>query len=62
VIRTPHFSPWVIFAAPAMVGVLSLAGLIAALIGDGVWDVVGGLMLGASIATLVWALIARRHR
>ena len=61
-IRTPHFSPWVIFAAPAMVGVLSLAGLIAALIGDGVWDVVGGLMLGASISTLVWALIARRHR
>ena len=61
-IRTPHFSPWVIFAAPAGVGVLSLAGLVAALIGDGVWDVAGWLMLGVSPATLLWALVARRHR
>ncbi len=51
-----------IFAVPAVVAVLSLFGLVAALIGDGVWDVVGGLTLGVSIGVLVWALIARRHR
>jgi hypothetical protein len=51
-----------IFAIPAIVAALSLFGLVAALIGDGVWDVVGWLTLGVSIVVLVWALVARRHR
>lgn len=51
-----------IFAVPAVVAALSLFGLIAALIGNGVWDWIGWLTLGVSMAVLGWALIARRHR
>lgn len=51
-----------VFAIPAAVAVLSLFGLVAALIGDGVWDVAGWITLGVSLTVLVWALIARRHR
>ncbi len=51
-----------IFAVPAAVAALSLFGLIAALIGDGVWDGIGWLTLGVSPVVLAWALIARRHR
>jgi len=51
-----------VFAVPVVVAVLSLFGLIAALIGDGMWDAVGGIALGVSVAVLAWALIARRHR
>lgn len=51
-----------IFAVPLVVGLLSLIGLVAALLGDGVWDAAGWLTIGMSIIVLVWALIARRHR
>ena len=61
-IRTPRLALRVIFAVPAAVALLSLAGLVTALIGDGIWNVAGWLMLGVSPATLLWALIARRHR
>ncbi|MBF0664296.1 MAG: hypothetical protein IR159_01910 [Brevundimonas sp.] len=61
-IKAPHLSLGAIFAAPAIVAVLSLTGLVAALIGDGAWDVVGWLGLGASVAVPAWALVARRHR
>lgn len=61
-IRTPHFNLRTIFVVPAVVAVLSLFGLVAALIGDGLWDAAGWLTLGVSIGVLIWALIARRHR
>ena len=61
-IKARHLGLGAILAVPAVVAVLSLTGLVAALIGDGMWNVVGWLGLGASIAVLAWALIARRHR
>lgn len=61
-IRPLHHSLSAIFAAPLIVGVLSLAGLVVALLGDGAWDVAGWVCIGVSIVVLVWALIARRHR
>ena len=61
-IRARHLGLTAIFAIPAAVAVLSLFGLIAALIGDGVWDGVGWLALGGSVGVLAWALIVRRHR
>ncbi|MFV3404353.1 hypothetical protein ACNFIC_10370 [Pseudomonas sp. NY15463] len=39
-----------IFAWPALVAVLSLTGLFAALLGDGAWDALSWLGLGASAA------------
>jgi len=39
-----------IFAWPALVAVLSLAGLFAALLGDGAWDVLAWVGLGLSAA------------
>jgi len=57
-----HFTLTAIFAIPAIVAALSLFGLVAALIGDGVWDALGSLTLGVSLLVLAWALIARRHR
>ena len=51
-----------IFAVPLVVAVLSLIGLVGALLGDGVWDGIGWIGLGAGVAVTVWALVARRHR
>ena len=34
-----------IFAVPALIGVMSIAGLVSALVGDGVWDGLSWLML-----------------
>jgi len=51
-----------IFAVPLVVAVLSLIGLVGALLGDGVWDGIGWIGLGAGVAVTLWALIARRHR
>lgn len=50
-----------IFAVPLIVGLLSLVGLVAALLGDGAWDAAGWITIGVSIVVLVWALIARRQ-
>ncbi len=61
-IRPLNHSLSAIFAVPLIVGVLSLTGLIVALLGDGAWDVAGWVFIGGSIVVLVWALIARRHR
>jgi hypothetical protein len=50
-----------IFAIPAIVAVLTLFGLVAALIGDGAWDAVGWVTIGVSPIGLAWALLARRR-
>ena len=34
-----------IFAVPALIGVMSIVGLVAALVGDGIWDGLSWLML-----------------
>ena len=39
-----------IFATPAVIGVLSVVGLISALVGDGVWDGLSWLTLGVPVA------------
>jgi hypothetical protein len=47
-----------IFAMPVLVGLTSLAGLIGALVGDGVWDLAWSMGL-ASPAALFFACLAR---
>lgn len=56
-----HLTLWQVFRVPAAIAALSLFGLVAALLGDGVWDVVGALTLASSVATTVWALATRRR-
>lgn len=56
-----HLTLWQMFRAPLAIAVLSLFGLIAALLGDGAWDVVGAAALAASVAATAWALVARRR-
>jgi hypothetical protein len=60
--KTGPYGLKAIFATPAVVAILSLIGLVGALLGDGVWDWIGWLGLGVCITVMVWALISRRHR
>jgi hypothetical protein len=48
-----------IFAAPGAIAVLSLFGLVAALIGDGAWNAAGWVGLAAPLAALGWAIRRR---
>ena len=50
---------WMIFRWPLLLGVLSLFGLISALVGDGVWDALSWLALAAPAAAVAWAWRAR---
>ncbi len=50
-----------VWGAPIALGVLSLAGLIAALLGDGVLDAGSYLALSVPLAVIVWYW-ARRTR
>lgn len=54
-------SLWAIFGAPLWVFVLSLTGLIGALLEDGAWDAVFSALLASSVVVAVWALIRRRR-
>ncbi|WP_162238772.1 DUF4175 domain-containing protein [Brevundimonas sp. Leaf363] len=47
------------FGWPVVLGVLSLVGLVGALLWDGAWDEIGAVLLGASIAAVVWARTRR---
>lgn len=50
-----------VWAAPTLLAVLSLIGLIAALIGDGVMDATSSLLLAVPLAAIVW-YVAKRKR
>lgn len=43
-----------IWTAPIVLGVLTIIGLVSALLGDGVWDAVSALALGAVAAVGGW--------
>ena len=43
-----------IWTAPIVLGVLTIVGLISALVGDGVWDALSALTLGAVMAVGGW--------
>jgi len=50
-----------IFSAPIILFILSLIGLVGALLEDGLWDWLGAALLGTPLLVLVWALIRRRR-
>lgn len=52
--------PWAIFGAPLALAVLSLIGLVGALLADGAWDGIGAGLL--ALCLVVAALARRRAR
>jgi hypothetical protein len=59
-VRVPRQTLRQIFAAPAVIGVLSVIGLISALVGDGVWDGLSWLTLGVPVALCAYFTLRRR--
>ena len=53
-------SPWQIFAAPIGVALVSLVGLVAALLGEGIVDAISWIALLCPLAVIGWALSCRR--
>jgi len=51
-----------VFRWPAVLAAISLAGLLAALIGDGAWDGVSCLALAAPVAIGLWGLLRASGR
>jgi hypothetical protein len=45
---------WQVFAVPAIIAVGSSAGLLSALIGDGLFDALSWITLGAPVALICW--------
>ncbi|EJF71382.1 MULTISPECIES: hypothetical protein [Pseudomonas] len=50
---------WKVFGIPLAIGLLSAAGLFAALLGDGLWDSLSWVGLGIPAAIGSWALLKR---
>lgn len=48
------------FAVPALIAASSLVGLVAALLGDGPWDLVSWIGLSPPVAAVILAWRARR--
>lgn len=48
--RPRHRTLRQIFAWPALIAVLSTVGLLSALLGDGIWDVVSWIVLAVPVA------------
>ncbi len=57
-IRTPSQ----IWAIPILLGILTMVGLIAALLGDGVLDLVSAVTLGIPVLAGIWYSLRRAPR
>ncbi|AFT69324.1 Putative membrane protein [Alloalcanivorax dieselolei B5] len=55
-----HNTPTRIFAVPVLIAVISLIGLVAALLGDGVLDVMSWVGLAMPVVMIGWAMVKRR--
>jgi hypothetical protein len=53
---------WAIFRWPLLLAWLSLAGLLAALLGDGIWDALGWALLAPALALGLLGLLKARMR
>lgn len=50
-----------LFALPTLVAAISVAGLIAGLLGDGGYDVIAVALLAVPVAIIAWSLITARR-
>ncbi|MGY2291800.1 hypothetical protein ACW9H6_18680 [Pseudomonas sp. SDO528_S397] len=51
---------WKVFTIPLGIGLLTAAGLFAALLGDGMWDAASWVGLGIPAVIGVWGVVKRR--
>jgi xanthosine utilization system XapX-like protein len=58
--KRKDFSLWAIFRIPIVLFVLSLIGLVGALLGDGAWDWLFSALLASTVAATAWALVRSR--
>lgn len=45
---------WKLWGAPIALGISTCIGLVAALLGDGAWDAVSAVTLGAPVVAGIW--------
>ena len=45
---------WQVFRAPLLLALLSVVGLVAALVGDGLLDLLSWLTLGSTLLAIAW--------
>jgi hypothetical protein len=49
--NSPFLKLW---GVPLLLGVLTIIGLVSALLGDGIWDIVSAFALGTPLAVGTW--------
>lgn len=57
--KARHSSTWRVFAQPMWIGLLTAAGLFAALLGDGGWDTLSWIGMGIPAILSARGLLAR---
>lgn len=50
-----------LWGVPILLGVLTLIGLVSALLGDGIWDAVSALALAAPVGCALWFGLRRKR-
>jgi hypothetical protein len=51
-----------LWGMPILLGILTIIGLISALLGDGIWDTVSAVALGAPLLAGAWYGLRRKRR
>ena len=51
-----------LWGVPIILGILTAVGLVAALLGDGVWDAVSGVTLGIPVLLGIWHSLRKQER
>jgi hypothetical protein len=49
-----------VFAVPILLGLLSVVGLLSALLGDDIWDALSWFALGVPCAVIAWFWLLKR--
>ena len=50
----------VVFAVPALLALVTVIGLVSALLGDGIWDLASWVLLAIPVAFTIWFMKLRR--
>ena len=51
-----------LWGMPVLLGILTIVGLVSALLGDGIWDLVSAFALGAPVLAGAWYGLRRKGR